>query len=178
VLFRGGNLLTILTVISVVLGLGFGIGLRSASEEKWNQREAMYLKLPGDLFLRTLSALVLPLIFSSLVSAIGNVDLNLSKKIGARAIAYYLATSVAAGSLGAGMAHFIGPGRRSSPEDVMQCGREGGSTVDTLLDLLRNVFPPNLIGATLQNTQTVIIENATLRGFPYLKLPFFISIIP
>jgi len=175
VLFGGGNLLTIFTVISVAIGLGLGVGLRSSSEQKWEQRNAMYLKLPGVLFLRTLSGLILPLIFSSLVSAIGSVDLKLSKRIGTRAIAYYFATSLSAGIIGTVLVHFIGPGRTSDHHWVMECGGEGGSTIDTLLDLLRNIFPPNLIGATLQNTQTVLVDNASLRELPYLSHFILIS---
>jgi len=173
VFMRGGNLLTILTVISVAIGLGLGIGLRYASEEAWIPRDAMYLRLPGDLFLRALSALTLPLIFSSLVTAIGSVDLNLSRKIGARALVYYLSTSVLAAVIGTSMVHFISPGTRSVSEDQQEtCGGERGSTIDTLLDLLRNIFPPNIIGAALQHTQTVVTENASLRMFCSIHCSF------
>ncbi len=164
IFFVGSNLLTILTVIGVGVGLGLGIGLRSSNGEKWIPRNAMYLRLPGDLFLRTLSCLMLPLIVSSLITAIGSLDLRLSKRIGARALVYYLSTSAIAAIFGCAMVHFISPGTQSGDQDN-NCGGEAGSTIDTLLDLLRNVFPPNIIGSTIQNTRTSTTKNASLRKY-------------
>lgn len=60
----------------------------------------MYINYVGDLFLRMLKSLILPLIVSSLVSAIGSLDLSLSGRIGARAIGYYMITTVCAVVLG------------------------------------------------------------------------------
>lgn len=48
----------------------------------------MYIQYPGDLFLRMLKCLIVPLIVSSITSAIGALDLSLSKKIAFR----YLST--------------------------------------------------------------------------------------
>ena len=60
----------------------------------------MYINYLGDLFLRMLKSLILPLIISSLISAIGSLDLSLSGRIGARAIAYYMITTIFAVILG------------------------------------------------------------------------------
>lgn len=83
-----GSLLTILTVAGVVGGIVLGVILKSIKAD-WTPREVMYIKFLGDLFLRTLRALILPLIFSSLVAAIGCLDISMSKKIGIRALLYY-----------------------------------------------------------------------------------------
>ncbi|CAB0011612.1 unnamed protein product [Nesidiocoris tenuis] len=56
-------------------------------------REVMYVQFPGDLFLRMLKGLIIPLLVASVTAAIGSLDLSLSKKIGGRAIAYYMATT-------------------------------------------------------------------------------------
>lgn len=162
-LTRRGNVFTILTLIGVAVGLGLGIGLRNSNGEAWTKRDAMYLRLPGDLFLRCLSGIMLPLIISSLVSATGSLDLSVSKKIGSRALVYYLSTSAIAAILGSAMVHFISPGTRSDDQNSEDCGGEGGSTIDTILDLLRNVFPPNIIAATHQNTRTEVTQNASIR---------------
>ncbi|OXA63221.1 excitatory amino acid transporter 1 [Folsomia candida] len=161
-LTRRGNVFTILTLIGVAVGLGLGIGLRNSNGEAWTKRDAMYLRLPGDLFLRCLSGIMLPLIISSLVSATGSLDLSVSKKIGSRALVYYLSTSAIAAILGSAMVHFISPGTRSDDQNSEDCGGEGGSTIDTILDLLRNVFPPNIIAATHQNTRTEVTQNASI----------------
>lgn len=93
------NALTILTVGGVVGGVILGIILRN-TQEKWTPREIMYINYLGDLFLRMLKSLILPLIISSLVSAIGSLDLSLSGKIGIRAISYYMVTTICAVILG------------------------------------------------------------------------------
>jgi Na+/H+-dicarboxylate symporter len=150
----GGSLLTILTVIGVAIGVGLGLGLRGTKDEKWSSRDVMYLKLIGDLFLRALGALILPLIVSSLIDAVGSLDLSLSKKIGTRALLYYLATTGIAAILGLILGVTVQPGNRSEFVPGDECVSQNTSTVDTILDLIRNAFPPNLVGATLELVMT------------------------
>lgn len=68
-----------LTVLGVIAGIALGCILK-VSKEEWTPREIMYLNFPGDLFLRMLKGLILPLIVASIVSAIGSLDLSLSGK--------------------------------------------------------------------------------------------------
>jgi Na+/H+-dicarboxylate symporter len=79
----GENLLTIVTVIGVVAGTVFGLILKK-SGQKWTERDIMYIQYPGDLFLRMLKCLIVPLLVASITSAIGALDLSLSKKIAMR----------------------------------------------------------------------------------------------
>lgn len=75
------NLLTILTIFGVVGGTVLGFVLRAVKDPtEWTPREVMYIQFPGDLFLRMLKGLILPLIVASIVSAIGSLDLSLSGK--------------------------------------------------------------------------------------------------
>lgn len=79
----GENLLTIVTIIGVVGGTIFGLILKK-SDHVWTERDIMYIQYPGDLFLRMLKCLIVPLIVASITSAIGALDLSLSKKIAFR----------------------------------------------------------------------------------------------
>lgn len=72
------NMLTLLTVFGVFAGAVLGIILRHSRDGPWTSREIMYIQFPGDIFLRMLKSLILPLIVASIVSAIGGLDLNLS----------------------------------------------------------------------------------------------------
>lgn len=94
------NILTMLTIAGVVGGIILGLILRSSRSDKWPAREIMYVNYLGELFLRMLKSLILPLIMASLISAIGSLDLSLSGKIGARAITYYMTTTISAVILG------------------------------------------------------------------------------
>jgi Na+/H+-dicarboxylate symporter len=79
----GENLLTVVTIIGVIGGTAFGLILKNSGQQ-WSQRDIMYIQYPGDLFLRMLKCLIVPLIVSSITSAIGALDLSLSKKIALR----------------------------------------------------------------------------------------------
>src|SRR5882724_12877138 len=75
------NLLAISTLIAVISSIIIGIIIRNTSN-KWSDRELMYLEFPGEIFLRMLKCLILPLIISSLISALGSLDTKLSGHIG------------------------------------------------------------------------------------------------
>ncbi|XP_052872266.1 excitatory amino acid transporter 3-like [Anopheles cruzii] len=151
------NLLTLLTILGVAIGIALGLGLRNvpAEGETWSPRNVMYINYVGDLFLRMLKALILPLIVSSLIAAVGSLDLSLSKKIGGLAVLYYMATTVLAVILGIVLVITIKPGSDREAEETTESTLERNvTTVDTLLDLVRNMFPPNLVQSCLQQYQT------------------------
>lgn len=153
------NLLTLLTISGVVVGVILGIGLREVPTEgeQWTPRNVMYINFIGDLFLRMLKALILPLIVTSLIAAVGSLDLSLSGQIGGRAVMYYLVTTVMAVILGVILVITIQPGKGAEESSGGVKGElRNVTTADTLLDLLRNMFPPNLVQSCLQQYQTVL----------------------
>ncbi|KDR14328.1 hypothetical protein L798_11418, partial [Zootermopsis nevadensis] len=160
--FLRGNLLTFLTVIGVFGGVILGVILRNSRDGEWTQREIMYVSYFGDIFLQMLKSLILPLIVASIITAIGGLDLSLSGKIGIRAIAYYLSTTVSAVVLGMILVSTIHPGEGNASEIHKSGTSRNVTTVDTLLDLVRNMFPPNLIQACIAQmaygTQRFITE--------------------
>lgn len=103
----------------------------------------MYVQFLGDLFLRMLKMLIVPLLTCSIISAIGNLDLSLSKKIGVQSIMYYVATTTFAVFQGIFWVLVIRPGRYSKDETSMNLDAKtearNVTTVDTLLDLVRYV---------------------------------------
>ncbi|XP_044263199.1 excitatory amino acid transporter 3 [Tribolium madens] len=167
--FVRNNLLTILTVVGVIAGTAVGSTLRSLSKEKWNQRETMYLMFPGEIFLRMLKSLIIPLLMASIISAVGSLDLSLSRKIAARAILYYATTTVCAVILGIILVITIKPGAGAIAATASELSKDEGLkrkvlTQDTLLDLIRNLFPPNLIQACVQQSQTLLIQPKNFSG--------------
>jgi len=93
----------------------------------------------GELFLRILKCLILPLIVSSMISAVGSLDLSLSGRIGTRAIVYYMTTTVSAVILGIILVLTIHPGDSSSAGKMTRDSRSirKVTTADMLMDLIR-----------------------------------------
>ncbi|XP_076659467.1 excitatory amino acid transporter 1 [Halictus rubicundus] len=156
------NMLTMLTVLGVVAGVVLGFILRNARDDPWTKREIMYIQFPGDIFLRMLKALILPLIVASIISAIGGLDLGLSGRIGVRSIYYYASTTISAVVLGIILVLIIKPGQIGSSNTLTTNESvkppRNVTTVDTLLDLVRNVFPPNLVQACIAQYRTILIK--------------------
>jgi len=160
------NWLTIATFVGVLIGIGLGIGLKEA-KETWTQREIkLYVGFIGQLFLNMLKCIIIPLVIPSLVTAVGSMNLSLSGKVGLRAVIYYLSTTVLAVILGIILVVTIQPGKGSGTAvEGDSTKAKNVTTADTLMDLLRNSFPPNIIQATMQQYKTEIIypgeENIT-----------------
>ena len=70
------NFLTIATMSGVIGGVVFGLILRNC-KENWHEREVMYVSYIGEIFLRMLKALILPLIVPSLITAVGSLGQNI-----------------------------------------------------------------------------------------------------
>ncbi|KAF7397622.1 hypothetical protein HZH68_008844 [Vespula germanica] len=159
------NSLTLLTIFGVCAGTLIGFILRNINKpEGWTSREIMYIQFPGDLFLRILKGLILPLIVASIVSSIGSLDLSLSGKIGMRSIYYYGTTTISAVILGIILVSVIRPGEISGHFDSQkELTIRNVTTTDTLLDLVRNIFPPNLVQACITQYRTILTkpENVT-----------------
>ncbi|XP_026522099.1 excitatory amino acid transporter 1 isoform X1 [Notechis scutatus] len=145
------NFFVIFTVIAVIVGVILGFGLRSYH---FSYREVKYFSFPGELLMRMLQMLVLPLIVSSLVTGVSALDSKASGKMGLRAVVYYMSTTIIAVLIGIIMVVIIHPGKGSKEK----MHREGKivqvTAADAFLDLIRNMFPPNLVEACFKQFKT------------------------
>lgn len=65
--------LIITILIGVTVGISCGMSLKRYSNRTWSQRDIMYIKFPGEIFLRVVNCLILPLVTSSIISATSNL---------------------------------------------------------------------------------------------------------
>lgn len=134
-IFLKNYLLALLVILAVILSIIIGVIMRSVNDT-YSPRTVMYVNFVGDLFLRIIRALILPLIISSLITAIAPLDMALSKKIGVRAIIYILSTTIIAVILGIILVVTIKPGGKIYDENA-KTERKATTIVDTILDLIR-----------------------------------------
>ncbi|GLD62289.1 excitatory amino acid transporter 1-like isoform X1 [Lates japonicus] len=100
--------------------------------------------------------LVLPLIVSSLVTGISSLDSKASGKMGVCAVVYYMVTTLIAVFIGIVIVIIIRPGKGSRDSPVANSGNiEPVQAADAFLDLIRNMFPPNLVEACFKQYKTV-----------------------
>uniref|UniRef100_A0A915ATV9 Amino acid transporter n=2 Tax=Parascaris univalens TaxID=6257 RepID=A0A915ATV9_PARUN len=146
------NLLLVCTVASVLLGALLGFVIRPLNLEP---QTIMLLSFPGEILMHMLKMMILPLIISSLISGLAQLDAKQSGRMGSLAILYYIVTTIIAVVTGIFLVLTIHPGDPTIKQDLGE-GTEGKtvSTIDTFLDLIRNMFPENVVQATFQQVQT------------------------
>ncbi|KAK2822640.1 hypothetical protein Q5P01_022705 [Channa striata] len=158
--FLKKNAFVVLTMSAVALGIGLGFALRHIN---MSARAIKYLTFPGELLMRVLQMLVLPLIISSLITGMSSVDRKANGKIGLRALSYYMATTLVAAFTGIALALLIQPGNSSRTTSVSSSGgAEAVHSVDSFLDLIRNMFPPNLVEACLRKYKTIYPKSVSM----------------
>uniref|UniRef100_A0A8C7CEM3 Amino acid transporter n=1 Tax=Oncorhynchus kisutch TaxID=8019 RepID=A0A8C7CEM3_ONCKI len=149
--FLRRNLFVLLTIAAVALGVMLGFALRP---HNLTLRKIKYFAFPGELLMRMLQMLVLPLIISSLVTGISSLDSKASGKMGMRAVVYYMVTTLIAVFIGIVIVIVIKPGKGLRDSPVASSGTiEPVQAADAFLDLIRNMFPPNLVEACFKQVR-------------------------
>ena len=137
--FLRKRLMVVLMITGACLGFIIGYGINGpvqdlSPEAKYNA--IILIGFPGELFIRMLKMLILPLITCSLIVGLAGLNSRVSGKVGFRAGVYYLSTTVIAAILGIILVSAIRPGssmRRPSEEEEQQLVRP----LDSFLDIVR-----------------------------------------
>ncbi|XP_077065083.1 neutral amino acid transporter B(0) [Siphateles boraxobius] len=169
------NLLVILTVSAVIIGVFIGLGVRSAG---LSRTQIIYFGFPGELLIRLLKMIIIPLVVCSLVSGAASIDPKALGKLGGWAMLFFLVTTLLASTIGVIMAFIINPGandgKKLSLNSLDASGvPEAKEVIDSFLDLIRNIFPSNLVSAAFQSYATgyKIVKNDTTSTIFLEKVP-------
>ena len=153
------NILLMLTVLFVILSIVLGFILRANTNLSHEAKG--YFNIPGELFLRVLKFLILPLVSSSLICGISGLGSANLGKIARRSILFYIASMASAVIIGLILSGTIRPGLiNRAPVDQNEVVEvkidRKVSTADTVFDLLRNLLPDNMVQMcfNLYETQT------------------------
>ncbi|XP_026134290.1 neutral amino acid transporter A-like [Carassius auratus] len=171
------NLLVIFTVSGVLVGVGLGMMVRNMN---LTRAQMTYFAFPGEMLLRMLKMIILPLVVCSLISGAASLDTRSLGKLGGIAVSYFLVTTLIASSIGVALAFIIKPGVGAGALNTNNLGLEGVSsnkeTADSFLDLARNLFPSNLVSAAFRSYvtdyKTILVGNVTNGTLNYQKVPY------
>ncbi|PHS53030.1 MAG: dicarboxylate/amino acid:cation symporter [Lutibacter sp.] len=142
-------------LIALILGVVLGV---------WLPDYVKYVSWMGDLFMRALKMVIIPLILTSIISGIVNIgSLEKLGKIGLKTISYYIATSVFAIVTGLFMVNLLKPGVGADLGFVSEV--EGLALAkESFGQTLINIIPTNVIQAMAENKMLSVIFFAILVG--------------
>jgi Na+/H+-dicarboxylate symporter len=191
----------------IVLGLAAGVGLgllaghlsvlavgsdlpaearvAAAREVLAGRADIAVYGLVGDLFMNGLRLIVVPIVMSSLITAMAGLGGRTGfARLGAKTAAYYLSTSLVAILIGLSMANLIRPGvtdpehpvldlsttrefaDRFAEEGAQVAASVGGRDAASFLDTIREIVPGNLFAAAADNGRLLgLITVSLLIGF-------------
>ena len=144
-------------LIALILAIVYGIYA--------DEQAISYVSWMGDVFLRALKMLIIPLILSSLISGIANIGSGSSLgRLGLKTIGYYVSTSLLAIITGQILVNIIRPGVGA---DLKFSGKVEGLVENqrSLGETLIEMVPQNIFQAFNDNDMLAIIFFAILFGF-------------
>ncbi|XP_038857252.1 excitatory amino acid transporter 5-like [Salvelinus namaycush] len=167
------NGLLTLSVFAVLTGCVLGAVLRGSH---LSTQAKIYFSFPGELLMRMLKMLILPLITSSLMSGLSSMEPKACCRVGVLTVTYYLWTTFIAVVVGILLVIIIKPGVGTEMDSIRLGGGPVMTSADALLDLIRNMVPSNLIEATFQQYKTDLVP--ILKVSRVIVQPNFVYDIP
>lgn len=142
-------------LIAIVLGVAAGLLLGEKTS---------HIKVVGDIFIRLLKMIIIPLILASMVAGIVSLgDVRKLGRIGLRTFIYYTATTLLAVLVGLILVNVIRPGARvkmGSKEGAELSQRETPSVVS----IVKDIVPENVLAAMAQDKVLSIIFFSIILG--------------
>ncbi|XP_035515427.1 excitatory amino acid transporter 3-like [Morone saxatilis] len=146
------------SLTAVVLGIVLGFVLKICVH--MTELHQLYIGFPGELLMRMLQAVTIPLIVTSVITGVSGLSVKTSKRIGLRAVIYFVSTTLLSVCTGLILVLLIKPGIAYAVKKDDDEYEQAFSTIDALLDLIRNMVPDNLILACYRQL-LVLLQNLT-----------------
>lgn len=147
-------------LIALILAVLYGIYLS----------EHIYLvEWMGEIFLRALKMIIIPLVLSSIISGVTNIGSAESLgRLGAKTIVYYLSTSLIAILTGLALVNIFKPGVGAK----LNLSQDVDLDADSIGTILIKIIPENIFNSFSDNSQMLsVILFALLFGFFIIRTP-------
>jgi Na+/H+-dicarboxylate symporter len=154
-------------------GILFGYFLRpefGIIPENYSQNIGSWLILPGQLFLKLVQMIMIPLLFSSIITGlVSNTNENL-KKLGLKVGMYFIFTTAFSVTLGVILTYFFKPGKllgfRASPTSI---SNESNIDID-LPSMISNILPDNPLASMVSGEMLSIVIFTIIIGIAITQL--------
>lgn len=171
--------------LKVLIGMALGVitGVLLGPDVGWLEPDRSkvitnWLALPGNLFLKLVKMVVIPLVFSSIIVGIlSSGDPAFLRKIGPRLVSYFVFTTVVAIAIGISVAYLIKPGDFVSFDIETPVAEEAelaeAATETSLLDIptaLINILPDNPLEAMVQGEMLSIVIFTIIMGLALMAI--------
>jgi Na+/H+-dicarboxylate symporter len=174
-LTRGKLYLQVL--VAMVLGIitGFALGPElNWVDPKLSSQITGWLALPGNLFLKLVQMIMIPLIFTSIVSGIISNTGDQLKKMGSRLLVYFVGTTIISITIGVFLARIFQPGKRlfelgdfRAPEFETMTGESAFSDIP---GAITGLLPSNPLAAMVSGEMLSIVIFTIIVGIAITQL--------
>jgi len=156
--------------IKTALGSDFDLYIMKIKKAAYVNPAVKSVDWMGDVFLRALKMLIIPLVISSLISGITNIGSgqNLGR-LGLKTISYYVLTSTLAIVTGLFLVNLIKPGT-SADMSLVQKVEGLVESQPNFRDLIIHIIPENIVKALANGDMLSIIFFAVLLGFFIIRI--------
>ena len=169
-------------IIGMILGVAYGL---IANQMGWVSFTNDWIKPWGTIFVNLLKLIAVPLVFASLIKGVASLsDISRLSRIGGKTIAFYLASTVIAVTIGLFLVNSVQPGNTFSEEKRMELKETYASKVGAKINAATNVkeegplqfvvdmVPSNFMAASSNNRNMLqVIFFAILFGIAMIMLP-------
>ncbi|MDB2656480.1 dicarboxylate/amino acid:cation symporter [Crocinitomicaceae bacterium] len=167
-------------ILGIVLGIALGIVLNPENgyvSEGISEKAASWLDMPGQIFLRLVQMVMIPLIFASIITGIiSNSSENL-KSMGLRLLTYFMITTVVSITIGMVLSYVMKPGKYinelgglpggNSTSDLAKENVGSGSIPETIA----NLIPNNPLEAMITGEMLGVVIFTIIIGVAITQLP-------
>lgn len=147
--------------VSIALVLGVVVGLLGGQEA------AQWLAPFGELLLRLLKFLIVPIVLFTLMVGINQAPLGSTGRLGRKLFGYYVVTSALAIMVGLAVATFFAPGSGMTLDESAQVSVPDNPGI---ANVLLNIVPDNIVAAFVDGNLLGIIFTAMAFGIALLML--------
>ncbi|WP_188206642.1 dicarboxylate/amino acid:cation symporter [Alkalibacillus aidingensis] len=152
-------------IYALILGILVGLGLNIFLPDLFDPIDAYFFTPLGDIFLRLIQMMVIPIVIISIV--LGTANLGDPKKlgrIGGKTIGFFLISTTIALTIAMSLALIVQPGEPGALDTEGFEEYEGDTEPPSVVDTLVNIIPTNPIDAMVNGEMLQIIFFSILIG--------------